>query len=116
MTNEELAEKFSKSIEGVKISIVELQNKPYCNTHMEMMRRMDSFMGRVEQWMTTTEEYRRHQGEKIDHILEFIGKLPCEKRIGWWESINKQIAFMWVILSAVTLSLMAMGIKAVFAK
>jgi hypothetical protein len=116
MTNEELAEKFSKSIEGMKITLAQLENKPFCDTHMEMMSRMDSFIGKVDQWMTTTQEYRVHQGEKIDHILEFIAKLPCEKRVGWWESMNKQITFIWGILSVVVFALIAMGVKAVFAK
>lgn len=116
MDEHELLDRFAKSIEGIKISIAELKCRKYCEAHEETIEIMNKFISKVDEWMVTTKEYRVHQEEKLDEIMKMLSILPCEKRVGWWESVNKQLAFMWVILSAVSLSLMGLGIKAVFAR
>jgi hypothetical protein len=105
-----------KEMAEIREYIIELKCRKYCEAHETMISKIDVFVSTVTEWMKSTQEYRIKQGEKIDHILEFMSKLPCEKRVGWWESMNKQMAFMWGIIFLMVTYLMTMGIKAVFAK
>jgi hypothetical protein len=71
---------------------------------------------RVTNWMESTTQYRKDLCAKIDHIATKMDNLPCDKRIGWWQSMNKQMNFIWGILFVVVTALITMGVKAVFAK
>ena len=48
----------------------------------------------------------------INTLNERITKLPCETRSNWYQSISKQIAFMWVVVSGMCLTLFLIVIKA----
>lgn len=67
---------------------------------------------RVSNWMETTTEYRKTLCSKIDCIMTRLDKLPCDKRDGWYKSMSRQVAFMWILISAVVLGLL----KELFAK
>jgi hypothetical protein len=67
---------------------------------------------KVTGWMETTTEYRKNLCNKVDIITKNFSTLPCSERKGWYTGMNKQIAFMWVILSGVVIALL----KEFFAK
>ena len=75
-----------------------------------------AFTAKVTEWMEGTSEYRRSLCTKVDAIKQSIAELPCPQRKGMYESITKQIGFMWGLLSVIVLALITMGIRAVFAR
>jgi hypothetical protein len=63
---------------------------------------------RVDNWMKTTEGYREQLCEKIDridkkmnNIFDKLSQLPCDKRIGWYESIAGQVRVLWIFITAI---------------
>ena len=66
-----------------------------------------SHQSKVDEWMTTTTEYRKTLCEKIDKINDVLIKLPCKERSGWYSSINRQIKFLWGITGAVIIAIIA---------
>jgi hypothetical protein len=61
---------------------------------------------RVNNWIETTKDYRKSQCDKIDEvrdnvkkIFEWLEKLPCKERGGWYKSMNRQVSFMWAVLA-----------------
>ena len=68
---------------------------------------------RVSNWMETTTEYRKSLCGKLDIVLreisdmkETFAKLPCRERDSRYNAIEKQISFMWVVVSAMVLGLL----------
>ena len=68
---------------------------------------------RVSNWMETTTSYRRDLcakldkvGIKLDDLVSVIGKLPCEPRKAWYQSMGRQVGFMWVVLGLVLVSVL----------
>ena len=53
---------------------------------------------RVTRFMEVTTEYRKSLCGKIDDINKKMSDLPCKERKGVFDSINRQIMFMWIIL------------------
>jgi len=71
---------------------------------------------RVNNWMNTTTDYRRSLCEKIDELRAgqkemniALGRLPCGERKGWYNSTNRQIAFMWVMIMLLTTTGVGLG-------
>ena len=71
-----------------------------------------SFTGEVRQWMSTTTEYRQSLCKKVDTINDYLSKLPCSERKGWYQSMSRQMVFMWGALSTLAL----VWLKHVFVK
>ena len=61
---------------------------------------------RVANWMDTTTQYRLDLCGKLDHITKKLDTLPCDRREGGSKSLNRQVAFMWVVLTGVVLGLL----------
>ena len=79
------------------------------------------FVTKVSEWMETTKSYREQLCEKIDkidtqlsnHITEVTDKistlnldintklnlLPCRERVVWYQSIEKRIKWLWIMLA-----------------
>ena len=65
-----------------------------------------SFKATITEWTNNTTEYRKNQCYKIDKIIATLGLLPCKERVGWYQSINNQIKFIWVIVTGVVIALL----------
>lgn len=60
---------------------------------------------RVTNWMETTNEYRKNLCCKIDRIMDTLTNLPCKERKGWYESMNKQVGWVWKAVGALAIAL-----------
>lgn len=58
-----------------------------------------SFTATVKAWMSSTDEYRKHLCDKIDVIKNSFAELPCKERKAWYQGMNRQVAFMWVVIT-----------------
>ena len=66
---------------------------------------------RVENWMSSTTEYRKALCDKMDKINEKMNLLPCRERVEHTNSIKLQLKAIWVIISAGILGIIAEWIK-----
>jgi hypothetical protein len=64
-----------------------------------------------DEWKKESKEWRIRFCEKIDKIIDKLDKLPCDERKGFYQSINRQVTFMWVILGSYILALVGIIIK-----
>lgn len=55
---------------------------------------------RVENWMTTTTEYREHICLKLDKVVTAIGLLPCKERAEIYKGIRVGQKLMWTAIGA----------------
>lgn len=67
---------------------------------------------RVANWMSTTSDYRKQLCEKIaelkngqDKIFCILDKLPCDKRSGYYQSISRQMKFIWGVVAGIVLAI-----------
>jgi len=74
-------------------------------------REVAEFIAKINQWMETTNEYRRNLCSKIDNINDKFADLPCKERGGWYQAINKQISMLWVFVTAIVLTMVGMWFK-----
>lgn len=58
---------------------------------------------RVTNWMESTTEYRKELCRKIDNILQRLSDLPCKERKAWYESMEKQVTYMWIVITVIIL-------------
>lgn len=58
------------------------------------------FTEKVSNWMDTTTEYRKQLCHKVDAINDKLALLPCAERKGWYQSMSRQIKFLWMITGA----------------
>ena len=49
-------------------------------------------------WKAETKDWRGHICKKIDTIKSKLESLPCPDRAGKYESISRQVTFIWGIL------------------
>ena len=97
---------------------------------MEIERRKDYinlpvYAERWDNFMEMTKQYREELCAKIDKLSaetvilkesiftldKKIIKLPCETRKGWYQSISRQLAFLWLILGVYIVALFGIIIK-----
>ena len=115
------------------------RRRDYPELHQKLIK-IDLLEERVKNWLDETKEYRRLQCDKMSEIKEDIGKLglkvdvfggstnqlsmnvvkliadlPCKTQEAASKSMARQVAFMWVVLSGMCLTLFLMAFKA-FAK
>jgi hypothetical protein len=71
----------------------------------EIYLELREFMAGEKQWRAGTDEYRKClDGKiadidyKINDINRRIYQLPCESRVGLYESVEAKIKFIWGIL------------------
>ena len=107
----EAIEKFSKSLDGVKINLAKLESKKFCDEHYVMENRMEVFIAKVSEWMLSTTEYRKSLCTKIDTINDKISELPCKERKGFYTSVSNQMRIMWGFISAIVLAVIVEWVK-----
>ena len=69
----------------------------------ELEIRVEKFISKIEEWMSTTTEYRKCLVDKIDDINIRLNNLPCKERKGIYDSITTQVKWMWAFISAIIL-------------
>jgi hypothetical protein len=122
MTPEEAIEKFSKSLDDFKSLslkefkemreyIYELKGKKFCDEHLAMMSRMDTFIAKVGEWMNSTTEYRKTLCQKVDIIKDNMALLPCKERKSWYGAMDKQVRILWGFVGAIVLAIVYEWIK-----
>lgn len=80
----------------------------------EMSTTLQVLEERVSSWMESTTEYRKSLCLKLDDLKQRMNDLPCKERRVFYDSIAKQMAFLWVVVSAIMLALMASGMSVIF--
>ena len=65
----------------------------------------------VTGWMSTTTEYRKNLCAKVDIITERVSQLPCKERRTIYDSVKKQMAFLWCVTGAIVLAIIAEWVK-----
>jgi hypothetical protein len=55
--------------------------------------------GKVDEFIINTVNYRKDLCGKLDRIQSFLLAIPCKERKAWYDSMGKQVAFMWVVLT-----------------
>ena len=82
---------------------------------MEERRKDDSrievLSERVENWMSSTTEYRKALCAKMDILNEKMNNLPCKERIEHTKSIRLQLKALWILVSAGLLGIISEWIK-----
>lgn len=53
------------------------------------------YIAGLKEWQNTTTEYRKSLCSKVDEINNKLAKLPCDKRISIYESLDKQVKILW---------------------
>jgi hypothetical protein len=79
---------------------------------MDDKAKIDVLEERVSNWMESTTEYRKDLCRKIDIITKMVTDLPCKERKGIYESVNKQLGIIWIVVSCVIVAVFAEWIKA----
>ena len=78
---------------------------------MEFKTNMLEYISGLKVWQDQTTEYRKLLCGKIDHILDKLANLPCRERGGWYQSMGKQIGFMWVALTAMVIPMVLLLVR-----
>ena len=63
------------------------------------------FTATVTEWMKTTSDYRLQLCAKIDKITDKLYILPCSERKGWYQSMGRQVKFMWGFITGIIILL-----------
>ena len=90
--------------------------------NLNLMIEFASFKATMDEFMKTTTEYRKQLCIKIDkidtalsnHITEVTEKinlLPCREQVGIYNSINKQIKYLWAIITGIMLAIINSWIR-----
>lgn len=45
-----------------------------------------------------SDDRHKENREKFDKLFNWLEKLPCGERMGWYRSMGRQVAFMWLVL------------------
>ncbi len=53
----------------------------------------------VEERNTSAIEWRNNVCKKFDKIFEWLSELPCSERKAWYSSMNRQMLFMWGVIT-----------------
>ena len=69
--------------------------------------KIDVLTERVENWMETTNEYRKALCTKIDIIAEKMNNLPCRERIENSKNIHLQLKALWAVTGGMILAVLA---------
>jgi len=63
---------------------------------------------RLENWQASTSEYRKLLCEKITELREgqkeifrILSGLPCKEQNAWYASMNRQMLFMWGVITLI---------------
>ena len=67
-------------------------------------------------FMESTLIYREMQEQSnketktmLKQITEFLAKLPCDSRKSWYQGMDRQVRFMWVILAGLLMASLAVA-------
>ena len=82
----------------------------------EGLRRMDDeriarLEERVNNWMSTTTDYRKSLCDKLDRVMTKIDALPCPSRIEHSKHIDFQLKSLWAITGGVVLAIIAEWVR-----
>lgn len=77
------------------------------NERRELEIAFVEFKATVTEWMSGTTEYRKSLCSKIDSIIDRMNKLPCDKRSGFYDAVNRQLGIMWVIIGGVVVKILS---------
>ena len=69
------------------------------------------FTAGLEAWQEMTTDYRKALCEKIENILLRMDNLPCKERAAWYQSMGRQIGFMWVVLGIILSAIVGSSLK-----
>jgi len=89
MTNDELYEIIKDNYTRINKELSDLNQR---------VKSFPIFQNDYENWKTETKEWREHICKKIDIIKSRIETLPCPDRAGKYESLSRQVTFIWGIL------------------
>lgn len=63
---------------------------------------------RIDKWMDATIEYRKTLCDKISELKEgqikmfqMLFDLPCKERRAWYSATNRQLLFMWGVITGI---------------
>jgi hypothetical protein len=80
--------------------------------------KLEVFIAKVSEWMDTTVQYRKDLCAKQDRLLAKqesfdikLNDLPCKERKGIYDSVNKQLGIIWIVISCVIVAVFAEWIK-----
>ena len=81
----------------------------------EEIKRMEiefaKFTAMVNEWMSSTTEYRKNLCFKIDELVKRFNDLPCRERKNVYIELQKQLSMIWVFLSAIVVVIVVEFIK-----
>lgn len=66
---------------------------------------------RVDNWMSTTTDYRKSLCSKLDRIQEKIDLLPCPQRIEQSKNIYFQLKALWAVTGGMVLAILSEWVK-----
>ena len=115
---------FSKSFSklGMEVFGIDVSESSRKNLGENLKIDLVTFTTKVTEWMNTTQDYRKQLCIKIDkidtaltnHITEVtekINQLPCRERAGIYNSIQRQIGWLWIMGSGAILAIIGALIK-----
>ena len=73
--------------------------------------KLAEFTAKVTEWMVSTTEYRKALCSKLDIITDRLNKLPCDRRVGFYESVSMQMKFIWGVMVILVGAIIAEWVK-----
>ena len=71
------------------------------------------FMAETLEWRKDQRKYTEEIIKDIKDIRNFLSKLPCDSRRGWYDSMGKQVSFMWLVLAMLLTATLGIGWKGI---
>ena len=62
---------------------------------------------RVNNWMESTETYRKTLCMKLDNLTDKMNNLPCDGRVEQTKGIKIQLKGLWIAVSAIFVAILA---------
>jgi hypothetical protein len=69
--------------------------------------------GRVEEFIANTTSYRKDLCAKLENIRSTLAELPCKERKAWYDSMGKQLNFMWLVMSIILAVLVVGSVRGI---
>jgi len=66
---------------------------------------MASLTAKVGEFMNTTTDFRKTLTADVKEISNKVIGLPCRERKGWYNSMSKQVSWLWKVCGAIALAL-----------
>ena len=77
----------------------------------EIRTRLAVLTEKVENWMKTTNDYRKSLCDKLDSMTIKLNDLPCKERRIMYQSVGLQIKMLWGFITLIVTAIVVDWVK-----